>query len=84
MELQYVQAYPGTQAFDTASSAMVGPAGLNATYWATVDWSGAVNRTLQVMNITADGYPADLGSVWPEVSSLRYEGHFTPNETELY
>lgn len=80
----YSEVYPGTGIFPTVPSEMFGTAGLNVSYWTTRDFSGTINRTLQVANITGSTYPSDLGAVWPEVFSARYEGTFYPNTTGLY
>jgi beta-glucosidase len=80
----YAEAYPGTSVFPTVPSEMFGTAGLNVSYWTTRDFSGPINRTIQVENITGSSYPSDLGAVWPEVFSARYEGVFYPNTTGLY
>ncbi|RDW72665.1 glycoside hydrolase family 3 protein [Aspergillus mulundensis] len=80
----YSEAYPGTNAFPTIPSSMFGPEGLNVTYWTTTDFSGAPNRTVHADNITSQSYPPDIGAVWPDVFSSRYEGTFHPNASGRY
>ncbi|KAL4900067.1 glycoside hydrolase superfamily [Aspergillus multicolor] len=80
----YSEAYPGTNEFPTVPSSMFGSAGLNVTYWTSTDFSGFPNRTVHADNITAISYPADIGAVWPEVFSSRYEGTFYPNVSGRY
>ncbi|KAL4948448.1 glycoside hydrolase superfamily [Aspergillus filifer] len=75
------EAYPGTNEFPTIPSSMFGNLGLNVTYWTTTDFSSQPNRTIHADNITSSSYPADIGAVWPNVFSSRYEGTFYPNVT---
>ncbi|KAL4797536.1 glycoside hydrolase superfamily [Aspergillus venezuelensis] len=77
----YSEAYPGTNEFPTIPSSMFGNLGLNVTYWTTTDFSGHPNRTIHADSITSSTYPADIGAVWPDVFSSRYEGTFHPNVT---
>lgn len=84
ISVTYSEAYPGTDTFATVPSHMFGESGLNVTYWKTVDWSGPINRTIKVDNITLEDYPVELGATWPDIFSSRYEGIFYPNTTGLY
>ncbi|KAJ5261194.1 hypothetical protein N7478_011789 [Penicillium angulare] len=84
VSVSYLKAFPGTQTFDQVSTSMFGPDGLNVTYWTTTDWTGPVNQTTTAGNITVGDYPKNMASVWPDVYSSRYAGHFYPNETGLY
>ncbi|KAK8063903.1 beta-glucosidase [Apiospora saccharicola] len=54
---------------------------VRATYYTTANFTGPVNQTLLVPNITAAAYPADLWRSWPQVFSAVYEGTFLPNAT---
>lgn len=58
--------------------------GLEVTYYTTVDWSGPINQTLTVENITSASYPPELWQAWPQVFSSVYTGTFMPNTTGLY
>ncbi|RDW78506.1 glycoside hydrolase family 3-containing protein [Coleophoma crateriformis] len=81
--VSYSEGYPGTGQFPTIPSHMFGD-GLNVTYWTTTDFSGPVNQTLIMPNITAALFPTDLWVAYPQVFSSRYEGFFTPNTSGLY
>lgn len=63
---------------------MFGDEGVNVTYWNTLDWSGPINQTVTMPNITSAVYPADMWVAWPDVFSSRYEAVFYPNTTGLY
>lgn len=77
--VEYAEAYPGTGQFGTAPSSMFKSGGVNVTYWTTNDFSGPVNQTGFIPNITAATYPAELWEAWPQVFSARYEGVLMPN-----
>jgi len=63
--VEYSEAYPGTGTFAQVPSSMF-PDGLNVTYWTTADWTGPINQTLIVPNITAGNFHRDT----PEPSCL--------------
>lgn len=77
--VEYAEAYPGTGQFATIPSGMFEHGGVNVTYWTTTDFSGPVNQTDFVPNITAASYPPELWQAWPQVWSAKYEGVFLPN-----
>jgi beta-glucosidase len=79
----YSEAYPGTGTFAQAPSGMF-PGGLNVTYWATANWTGPVNQTVMVENITSATWPEELWKAWPQVFSSEYNGTFMPNTSGLY
>ncbi|KAH6667600.1 glycoside hydrolase family 3 domain-containing protein [Halenospora varia] len=79
----YSEAYPGTGTFPQIPSSMF-PGGLNVTYWTTADFTGPVNQTLTVTNITSASYPPELWVSYPQVFSSKYTGTFMPNATGLY
>jgi beta-glucosidase len=81
--VEYSEAYPGTGTFAQVPSSMF-PDGLNVTYWTTADWTGPINQTLIVPNITAGNYPAELWVSYPQVFSSRYTGTFMPNTSGTY
>lgn len=54
----YSEAYPGTGTFPQIPSGMFS-GGLNVTYWTTNNWTGPINRTIRVENITAS-FPTEL------------------------
>lgn len=82
--VEYAEAYPGTGQFPTVPSSMFKDGGVNVTYWTTTDFSGPVNQTGFLPNITAATYPAELWQAWPQVWSARYEGVFLPNTSGTY
>ncbi|KAE9975696.1 hypothetical protein EG328_003013 [Venturia inaequalis] len=84
MTITYSQAYPGTGQFPTAPSSLFVGGGLNVTYYTTTDYSGPVNQTGFVNNITAATYPSELWVSWPQVFSCVYEGLFKPNTSGLH
>lgn len=84
MTIAYSQAYPGTGQFPTAPSSLFVGGGLNVTYYTTTDYSGPVNQTGFVNNITAAIYPSELWVSWPQVFSCVYEGLFKPNTSGLH
>lgn len=83
ISVSYREAYPGTGQFAQIPSSMF-PGGLNVTYWANTNLSGAINQTLTVPNITSASYPTELWVAYPQVFSARYEGMFMPNTSGLY
>ncbi|EFX02499.1 glycoside hydrolase family 3 domain containing protein [Grosmannia clavigera kw1407] len=82
IDFRYAEAFPGTDAYETAPSSMFRE--LNATYWTTTDFSGPANQTVAIDNITIASYPAALWTAWPDVFSEQYRGLFLPNTTGLY
>jgi beta-glucosidase len=82
--VEYSEAYPGTGQFSTVPSTMFVGGGLNATYYTTTDFSGPVNQTVSVPNVTAATYPTELWQAWPQVFSIVYVGVFLPNTSGLY
>lgn len=80
----YSQAYPGTGEFPTIPSSMFEGGGLDVTYYTTTDFSGPVNQTAFVKNITAAAYPERLWVSWPQVFSCVYKGMFKANTSGLY
>jgi beta-glucosidase len=79
----YNEAYPGTGRFPQIPSSMFS-GGLNVTYWTTSDWTGPVNQSLQVENITSASFPTEFWEAWPQVYSSVYTGVFMPNTSGLY
>lgn len=79
----YSETYPGTGTFPQVPSSMF-PGGINVRYWTTIDWTGPVNQTITVENITSANYPPELWQTWPQVFSSVYSGAFMPNTTGLY
>lgn len=82
--VEYSEAYPGTGQFGTIPSSMFKNGGVNVTYWTTTDFSGPVNQTDFIPNITAATYPSELWQAWPQVWSAKYEGVFLPNTSGAY
>ncbi|PSN62724.1 glycoside hydrolase family 3 domain-containing protein [Corynespora cassiicola Philippines] len=82
--VSYATTYPGTDQFPTIPSAMFKNRTLSATYYTTTDWSGPVNQTIMVPNITSASYPQELWQAWPQVFSCVYSGIFLPNTTGTY
>jgi beta-glucosidase len=83
INVSFAEAYPGTQEFTTVPSEMFVD-GVNVTYWTTTDFSGPINQTQNVPNITAATYPEDLWVAYPQVFSAEYTGSFMPNTSGLY
>lgn len=79
MRFTYAEAYPGTGQFPTVQSSMFANGGLNVTYYPTTDYSGPVNQTDFVPNITSASFPKQLWVSWPQVFSCVYEGTFKAN-----
>lgn len=79
----YGEAYPGTGQFPTVPSSMFVDK-LNATYYTTTDYSGPINQTVVVENITSASFPSELWQAWPQVFSCVYEGTFKPNTSGVY
>ncbi|KAL1626830.1 hypothetical protein SLS56_006646 [Neofusicoccum ribis] len=79
IEVVYEEAYPGTDQFATIPASMFKNGGVNVTYWTTTDFSGAVNQTAFLPNITAATYPSELWQAWPQVFSCVYSAVFLPN-----
>jgi beta-glucosidase len=84
MTVTYSEAYPGTGQFPTAPASLFVNEGLNVTYYTTTDFSGPVNQTEFVPNITAATYPSELWVSWPQVFSCVYEGIFKPNTSGMH
>lgn len=82
--VEYAEAYPGTDQFPTIPSSMFKNGGVNVTYWTTTDFSGPINQTDFLPNITAATYPPELWQAWPQVWSAKYEGVFLPNTSGTY
>lgn len=82
--VEYSEAYPGTGQFGTIPSSMFQNGGVNVTYWTTTDFSGPVNQTGFIPNITAATFPLELWQTWPQVWSAKYEGVFLPNTSGTY
>lgn len=82
--VSYAEAYPGTGQFGTVPSSMFKNGGVNVTYWTMTDFTGPVNQTAFVSNITAATYPEELWQAWPQVFSAKYEGIFLPNTSGTY
>lgn len=82
--VEYAEAYPGTGQFPTVPSTMFKDGGVKVTYWTTTDFSGPINQTAFISNITAATYPAELWEAWPQVFSANYEGTFLPNTSGTY
>ncbi|KAH7310290.1 glycoside hydrolase family 3 domain-containing protein [Rhexocercosporidium sp. MPI-PUGE-AT-0058] len=72
-----------TMQFPTVPPSMFGN-GLNVTYWATTDFTGPINQTEILPNITAPSFPAELWVSYPQVFSAKYDGTFSPNTTGIY
>ncbi|KAH7374129.1 glycoside hydrolase family 3 domain-containing protein [Cadophora sp. MPI-SDFR-AT-0126] len=79
----YSEAYPGTQQFPTIPSSMFGQ-GVNVTYWTTTDFTGLINQTQILPNITAPSFPSELWISYPQVFSATYDATFSPNTTGIY
>ncbi|KAF9880083.1 glycoside hydrolase family 3 domain protein [Colletotrichum karsti] len=84
ISVKYSEAYPGTGQFPTIPSSMFKNGGVNATYYTTTDFSGPINTTEFVSNITIATYPSQLWQAYPDVFSAVYEGVFLPNTTGTY
>lgn len=82
--VKYAEAYPGTGQFPTIPSVMFKGGGVNATYYKTTNFSGTVNTTEFIPNITTASYPSQLWQAYPDVFSAVYEGAFLPNTTGTY
>jgi beta-glucosidase len=84
MTVTYAEAYPGTGEFPTVPSSMFVNDGLHVTYYTTADFSGPVNQTGFVRNITSTSFPRELWMSWPQVFSCVYEGTFKANTSGTY
>lgn len=84
MTVTYAEAYPGTGQFPTVPSSMFVNGGLNVTSYTTTDFSGPVNQTNFVPNITSASFPKELWVSWPQVFSCIYEGIFKANTSGTY
>ncbi|KAI0162958.1 glycoside hydrolase family 3 domain-containing protein [Pestalotiopsis sp. NC0098] len=84
ISIKYAEAYPGTGQFATIPSGMFKNGGVNVTYYTTTDFSGPVNQTDFVPNITIATFPAELWQAWPQVFSADCEAIFLPNTTGTY
>ncbi|KAI4914746.1 hypothetical protein J4E90_004778 [Alternaria incomplexa] len=84
MTVTYAEAYPGTGQFPTVPSSRFVDGGLNVTYYTTTDFSGPINQTDFVPNITAASFPKELWVSWPQVFSCVYEGTFKANTSGMY
>ncbi|KAK8058575.1 glycoside hydrolase family 3 domain-containing protein [Apiospora phragmitis] len=81
---KYAEAYPGTGQFPTIQSSMFKDGGVQVSYYTNTNFTGPVNQTERVPNITMASYPAALWQSWPQVFSAVYEGTFLPNATGTY
>jgi len=81
--VKYSEAYPGTQQFPTVPSIMFN-GGVNITYWTTTDFTGPINQTETLPNITAPSFPTELWVSYPQVLSATYDAIFSPNTTGVY
>ncbi|KAF4779178.1 hypothetical protein HER10_EVM0001604 [Colletotrichum scovillei] len=81
---KYSMAYPGTGQFPTIPSNMFRDGGVNVTYYKTTDFTGPVNMTDLVPNITIATYLSALWQAYPDVFSAVYEAVFLPNTTGMY
>ncbi|KAF7522220.1 hypothetical protein G7054_g12210 [Neopestalotiopsis clavispora] len=84
ISVKYAEAYPGTGQFATIPSSMFKNGGVNVSYYNTTDFSGPVNQTDFVPNITLATFPSELWQAWPQVFSAEYEAVFLPNTTGTY
>ncbi|KAK8065778.1 beta-glucosidase [Apiospora hydei] len=84
ISVKYAEAYPGTGQFPTIPSSMFKDGEIRATYYTNTNFSGSVNQTELVPNITMASYPSALWQSWPQVFSVIYEGTFLPNTTGTY
>jgi beta-glucosidase len=84
MTVTYAEAYPGTGEFPTVPSSMFVDDGLNVTYYTATDFSGPINQTDFVPNITSASFPKELWVSWPQVFSCVYEGTFKANTSGMY
>lgn len=84
ISVEYSEAYPGTGQFPTIPSSMFLGGGVNVTYYKTTDFSGPINKTEVVPNITIATYPPSLWQAYPDVFSAVYEATFLPNTTGMY
>ncbi|KAI4674502.1 uncharacterized protein J4E88_008238 [Alternaria novae-zelandiae] len=84
MTVTYAEAYPGTGQFPKVPSSMFVDGGLNVTYYTTTDFSGPINQTDFVPNITSASFPKELWVSWPQVFSCVYEGTFKANTSGMY
>ncbi|KAF5523639.1 Beta-glucosidase [Colletotrichum aenigma] len=84
ISVKYSEAYPGTGQFPTIPSSMFKDGGVNVTYYKTTDFSGPVNATEIIPNITIASYPSQLWQAYPDFFSAVYEGIFLPNTTGTY
>ncbi|EXF78508.1 hypothetical protein CFIO01_09723 [Colletotrichum fioriniae PJ7] len=82
--VKYSLAYPGTGQFPTIPSNMFRDGGVNVTYYKTTDFTGPINTTEFVPNITIATYPSELWQEFPDVFSAVYEAVFLPNTTGMY
>lgn len=80
----YGEGYPGTGQFPTVPSSMFVDGILNVSYYTTTDFSGPINQTAGVSNVTAATFPPELWNSWPQVFSCVYEGVFQPNSSGMY
>jgi beta-glucosidase len=84
MTVTYAEAYPGTRQFPTVPSSMFVNESLNVTYYTTASFSGPINQTDFVPNITSASFPKELWVSWPQVFSCVYEGTFKANTSGTY
>ena len=84
IEVVYSEAYPGTGQFPTIPASMFADGGLNVSYYTTSDWTGPINQTAFVPNITAATFPTELWQSWPQVFSSFHEGIFVANTSGTY
>ncbi|KAK1495323.1 putative beta-glycosidase [Colletotrichum cuscutae] len=81
---KYSMAYPGTGQFPTIPSNMFKDGGVNVTYYKTTDFTGPVDMTDLIPNITIATYPTALWQAYPDVFSAVYDAVFLPNTTGMY
>ncbi|GKT52415.1 beta-glucosidase [Colletotrichum spaethianum] len=84
ISVEYAEAYPGTGQIPAVPSSLFRDGGVNVTYYNTTDFSGLVNKTNFVPNITIATYPSELWQAYPDVFSAIYEATFLPNTTGMY
>ncbi|EOO04191.1 putative glycoside hydrolase family 3 domain protein [Phaeoacremonium minimum UCRPA7] len=82
--VNYSEAYPGTGEFDTVDSTYFQNGSLQVQYYTTSDWSGPVNQSTTVHNITSASYPSELWVSYPQVWSATYTGKFIPRTSGVH
>lgn len=84
IDVEYSEAYPGTDQFSTVDSSYFNNGTLEVQYYTTSDWSGPVNQSATVQNITSASYPSELWVSYPQVWSATYNGTFVPRTTGVH